>query len=187
MPNTSRKRHRTSRRTGELAFTRKEYEKLLATCGTIEDELFIKIEVSFGLRREDLVNIMIDNIDLVNNTLTYIEEKKNDRIRTVPIGANLRQVIIKYLNTIPKTQKKLFDFCGRTAYNKLQRLCDQAEIPRRPIHAMRSTCIKFCQAEKWSIEAVSELTGDSIRVIQEHYLTPSRAEMHELAADKEVI
>lgn len=147
----------------------------------------IKIGISFGLRREDLVNIMIDNIDLQNNTLTYIEEKKHDRIRTVPIGMNLRQVILKYLNTVPKTQKKLFDFCGKTAYNKLQRLCDQAEVPRRPIHTMRSTCIKFCQAAGWSVEAVSELTGDSIRVIQEHYLTPSRAEMQELATDKEVI
>lgn len=187
MPNTSRKRYRTPRRTGELAFTRKEYNKLLAACGTIEDELLIKIEVSLGLRREDVVNLMIDNIDLKDHTLTYIEAKKNDRIRTVPIGVNLQQVIVKYLNTIPKNQKKLFNFCGKTAYNKVQRLCDQAGVKRRPIHAMRSTCIKFCQAKGWPIEAVSELTGDSIRVIQEHYTTPSRAELQELAEANQVI
>jgi len=33
---------------------------------------------------------------------------------------------------------------GRTAHRKLQMYCDRARIPRRPFHALRATCIKFC-------------------------------------------
>lgn len=187
MGSPSRKKYRTPHRSGEDALTRGEYDKALVACGTLMDELILKLGVALCLRREDMVHVMIDNIDLQNNTLLYLESKKDYRIRTVPIGANLRQVIIKYLATIPPNQKKLLPICSKTAYNHFQRLCDQAGIPRRPIHALRATGIKFCQANGWSIEAVSELTGDSIRVIQKHYLTPSKAELQELAMCNEVV
>ena len=173
-------------RTGEKAFTRTEINKLLAACATLEDELLLKLGVSLGLRREDMVNVKVVDVDLTNNALSYYERKKS-RLRVVPIGGNVSQLILKYMHTIPRSQKSLFAFSGSTAYRKLQRLCDLTGVPRRPFHALRSTCVKFCQAEGWPIEAVSELTGDSIRVIQEHYLTPSHAELHELATGKEVI
>lgn len=187
MGSSSRKKYQTPHRTGEDALTRGEYAKALAACGTLMDELIIKLGVSLCLRREDLVHIMIDNIDLQNNTLTYLESKKGDRIRTVPIGANLRQVIIKYLATIPPNQKKLLHICSKTAYNHFQNICDQAGIPRRPIHALRATGIKFYQAAGWTEEQVSELTGDTIRVIREHYTTPSKAEMSAVMWENEVI
>jgi hypothetical protein len=108
-------------------------------------------------------------------------------LRREDIGNNTKQLIIKYLHTIPKNQKQLFKFSGSTAYRKLQKLCDLANIPRRPFHALRATCVKFCQNAGWTPEQVSELTGDTIRVIQEHYATPSRAEMSEVMREKEVI
>ena len=173
-------------RTGEKAFTRTEIDKLLASCATIEDELLLKLGVSLGLRREDIINIKVIDVDLNNSTISHYERKKS-RLRVVPIGDNTKQLIIKYLHTIPKNQKQLFKFSGSTAYRKLQKLCDLANIPRRPFHALRATCVKFCQNAGWTPEQVSELTGDTIRVIQEHYATPSRAEMSEVMKEKEVI
>lgn len=177
---------RTSYRIGEKAFTPNEIKKLLASCATLEDELLLKLGVSLGLRREDMVNIQVADVDLNNNLILYYEHKKA-RLRSVPIGANAKQLITKYLHTIPKNQKLLFAFSGKTAYNRLQRLCDTAGIQRRPFHALRATCVKFCQTAGWLPEQVSELTGDTIRVIQEHYATPSKAEMSEVMAEKEVI
>lgn len=173
-------------RTGEKAFTRTEVDKLLSVCATIEDELLLKLGVSLGLRREDIVNVKVIDVDLNNNTISHYERKKS-RLRVVPIGGNTKQLIIKYLHTIPKNQKQLFGFSGSTAYRKLQRLCDLAGVSRRPFHALRATCVKFCQAAGWTPEQVCELTGDTLRVIQEHYATPSRAEMSEVMNDKEVI
>jgi len=172
--------------TGQFALTHKEFGKLLQVTGTLEDELLLKMGVAFGLRREDIVNIRIADINLDEASMTYFEKKKN-RIRTVPLGANMTQLMRKYIATLPKKQKMLFAFSGSTAYRKLQRLCIKAGIPRRPFHALRSTCVKFCQHAGWTPEQVAELTGDTIRVIQEHYATPSRAEMSEVMREKEVV
>jgi integrase len=119
--------------------------------------------------------------------VTYTEKKKGDRIRTIYIGPQLRQLLNKYLKTVPKEQKRLFAFSERTAFNKLQRLCIIAGIPKRPFHSLRATCIKRCQKAGWSPEQVCDLTGDTLRVIQEHYAIPSSGEMVELAATKEII
>jgi len=93
---------------------------------------------------------------------------------------------------LSKNQEYLFSwgknqYGDRTAYRRVQDLCDRAGIPRRPFHALRATCIKFAQIAGWSPEQVAELTGDTIRVIQEHYATPSKQEMCELVREKEIV
>lgn len=164
-----------------------EYEKLCDACNSIEDEALIKFTVSTGLRREDVVNVLIDNVDTIKGSVTYAEKKKGMRIRTIYIGSKLSILLTKYLKTLPKQQKKLFNFCGKTAYNKLQNLCDIACIRRRPFHSLRATCIKRCQKLGWSPEQVMALTGDTLAVIQQHYLTPSMDEMINTAITKEII
>jgi integrase len=88
------------------------------------------------------------------------------------------------LNTIYKKRTKLFSFSGRTAYNILQHYCVAAGIPIRPFHALRATCIKFCQAAGWTPEQTAKHVDDRISTIQEHYLVPSMADMRELAIKK---
>lgn len=175
-------------KTGQKALTREEYNKVLSVCNTLEDRTLLMVAVGLGLRRADIVRIRIDNIDFKNNQLTYLEKKKRDRSRTVPLGPKLKQEIKLLINTIPKGQKTLFSFGSRQAYNRFQNLCDLAELEdrQRPFHALRATCIKFCQDADWSLEETAELVGDSIKVIQEHYTTPSKAEMAKVMREKEV-
>jgi integrase len=172
---------------GQDALTPGEYQKLCESCNSIEDEALLKFTVATGLRREDVVNVERQNLNLTTGTVIFSEKKKGGRIRTIPLGRKLCTLLIKYLKTVPKDQKLLFDFCGKTAYNKLQNLCDIAGIRRRPFHALRATCVKRCQAAGWSPEQVCNLTGDTLRVIQEHYATPSVSEMGEVAKEKEII
>ena len=157
---------------------------MLDVCGTFKEEVMLKTGVSWGLRREDFVKVKI--VDVHDTEMSHYEEKK-DRIRTVPIGKNLHSLISKYLKTIPKNQKYLFGASGSTAYRRLQELCIRAEIPRRPFHALRATCVKFHIAEGWTDMQISELTGDSIRVLREHYAVPSRSEMQEISNTREVV
>lgn len=172
-------------RTGEWALTDKQYEGILDACGSVEDECLIKFTVSTGLRRADVVRVERQNIR--NGKVTYSEKKKGGRIREIYIGPKLQQVLSKYEKTLPKDQKLLFGFSERTAYNRLQYLCDISGIDRRPFHALRATCIKRCQKAGWTPEQVVDLTGDTLRVIQEHYAIPSGEEMREVSAKKEIV
>lgn len=173
-------------RTGEKALTRKEYDAVLSVCGTLEDRVMVMLGVSLGLRRGDLVRVRAGNVDFKNHQITYLERKKGDRVRVVPIGQKLEQEIRMLIGTIPKGQDTLFSFKDRQAYNRFNSLCEKASIGPRPFHALRGTCVKFCQAAGWSPEQVAELTGDTIEVIQAHYATPSQAEMAETMRSKEV-
>jgi integrase len=175
---------------GQDALTPDEYTKICETCSSVVDETLIKFTVSTGLRREDVVNVEWRNVKFENDgvcSITFQEKKKGNRIRTIHVGQKMTNLLVKYSKTCPKDQKYLFDFCGRTAYNKLQELCDVAKIRRRPFHALRATCVKRCQAAGWTLEQVADLTGDTIRVIQGHYATPSTSEMGEVAKSKEIV
>ena len=141
--------------------------------------------VSTGLRREDLCSIKIANIDLDNKTLLFHEQKKS-RDRSIHLPDPIIILVKKFLKTIPK-RETLFSFTGRTAYRHLNYWCTVANIPERPFHALRATCIKFCQAAQWTPEQVSELTGDTIAVIQQHYSTPTYDEMRSVTSEKPII
>lgn len=172
-------------RTGQKAFTKKEFEKLMSVIGTLEDKILLLLGVNTGMRRRDITSIEIANIDLKNKKITYYEHKKR-KMRNVFISSEMAQEIRIYLQTIPKRQKTLFRFRDRTAYNKLNRLCDLAGIPNRPFHALRATCYKFAQQAGWSTAEAAEHIGDSIRVAQQHYETPSMAELQENAEKKRI-
>lgn len=177
--------------TGEYSLTPREYERILSVCNTLEEELLIKLAVGLGLRRADVSRIRIRDLDLDDATIVYYEHKKS-RLRSLPLSPALVQLLKKYTHTLPRSQEYVFPWGAstwgdRTAHRRLQSLCDRAEIPRRPFHALRATCIKRCQAAGWLPEQVARLTGDSIRVIQEHYSTPSTQEMSELVRDKEIV
>jgi integrase len=173
-------------RTGQKSLTKKEFEKLMAKIGVLEDEILILLGVNTGMRRRDITSVEISNLNLKEKSITYYENKKR-RMRTIFINSEMARKLEIYLNTLPKKQKKLFGFGDRTAYNRLNKYCVLAGIPKRPFHALRATCIKFCQSAGWSPAEVSELTGDTIRTIQEHYETPSIAEMQEAAEIKRIV
>lgn len=177
-------------RTDEYALTRKEYDKALAACQNLEDRVLIMVGCSLGLRRSDIVRLEWQNIDIrdpESASVTYQEKKKGNRIRTVPIGPRLAQELMILRNTQPKGQKTVFIFKDRQAYNRFKRVCEIAGIEVRPFHSLRATAIKFMQGAGWAPEQVCEITGDTLRTIQEHYVTPSRSELAESAREREVV
>jgi len=171
---------------GEVSFSEEEWNKLLKVVDNLEDELMLKFAVSTGLRREDLANVFIENINFEQGTLIYYERKKHKN-RVIPLQENVLKLIKIYLNNIPKKQRRLFDFTGRTAYNHLASLCDKAGIPRRPFHALRSTCAKFCLKAGWTELEVAKLLGDKIETIQTHYIVPSNSDMSEVVKKKSFV
>ncbi len=172
-------------KSGEKSLNRKEYEKLISVIDNIEDELLIKMAITTGLRREDLCGLKIKNINFTDGTLTFHESKKSVD-RQIYLTPDILILITKFLKTQDK-RENLFSFTGRTAYRHLNHWCKIAGIPGRPFHALRATCIKFCQISGWSQSEVSKLTGDSIRVIEEHYACPTDGDMREAIRTKGII
>ena len=97
-----------------------EQEKLLASLEELEDMALFQLELTTGIRREDIANINIQSIDLGNRKLSFYEQKKK-RILEVPLTPKTVQILKMFIDTKPKNAQRLFDFSGRTAYNKLQK------------------------------------------------------------------
>ena len=87
-------------KSGEKALSKKEYEKLISVIDNLGDELLIKMAVTTGLRREDLCNVRIDNINLNDGLMTFHESKKNTD-RPIYLNPEVVLLIKKYLNTQP--------------------------------------------------------------------------------------
>ncbi|MGA2913007.1 MAG: site-specific integrase [Methanoregula sp.] len=178
-------------KTGEISFTPKEIEKLISVCNTLADEIFIKLEVAVGLRREDCAHIKVKNIDFQNNTLTFYEKKK-DKTRSIPLPPQLIRLLKQYVQTIPRSQEYLFKcgkskYGGKTLYNRLQSLCSLAGIPKRPVHSLRASCAKLHLSEGWRIEAVASLLNDLPSTIEQFYSCPSDGEIRELMEKSVVV
>jgi len=46
---------------------------------------------------------------------------------------------------------------------------------------------KLCQRRGWSVEQAAKLVGDTIRVVQEHYTTPSNEELKQVVRERPII
>ncbi|MCG2825156.1 MAG: hypothetical protein L6265_01035 [Thermoplasmatales archaeon] len=71
--------------------------------------------------------------------------------------------------------------------NRFQKYLVVAGVESKPFHALRATCIKLCQRGGWSVEQAAKLVGDTIRVVQEHYTTPSNEELKQVARERPII
>lgn len=184
-------------RTGELSLTKDEVVKLLDVIDVFEHKVLFELAVSLGLRRGDIVSLKWRDVDFNSGVLTFFEHKK-DRVRHTPIPPNVLQ-LLKMLKH--QSVNKYYVFSGgsdkkfgqghlseRSAYNYFQRYLVRAGIQkvgdRRPFHCLRATCIKLCQDAGFSVEQAAKYIGDTVRVVQEHYSTPSDDEMRVVVNEK---
>jgi integrase len=169
----------------KYAFSANELQRLIAACSDQNDRVMILLGSRYGIRREDVAKIEINNIDLMNGTITYYEHKK-DKIRTIPIEADVLQEIRILLKSIPKRKYLLAWSDGSTCWRHLQELCKIAGLPApadrtgRPFHSLRGTCVKLRQAQGWNVSQVAALIGDEVATVMKHYATVTPSELSEL-------
>ena len=180
-------------KSGQKALTVPQVTKLLAVIDNLMDELLLKVAISGGIRRHDIVNILVENINFENNYLEFSEKKKRGRIKRTYLSQDVMNTITKWVKMKPKGNPYLFPGRGKnsiadkTAYNILQKYLKKADLPARPFHALRATAYKIAKAKGWSVRESAEHIGDSTRVAEEHYGTPSTEEMKSRAMDNPII
>lgn len=156
-----------------------EQELFFSVLDDYEDVALFQLELTTGIRREDISNIEKGLVDLENKQLKFWENKKK-RWHTVPLTDKTVQNLTMFIKTVPQNQKKLFNFSGRTAYNKLQRALKKAGIKKRlSFHDLRRTFIKSAKKHGLSVKAVAQIVGDTVATVQEHYENYSIEELQE--------
>ena len=160
-----------------------EEEMLIQCIETIEDLALFKLALNTGIRREDIVRIETGLVDLGNRTIKFWEEKKNNW-HTVPLAQGIIPDITRYINSLPKGQKKLFNMTGKTAYNRLQYYVKKAGINKKlAFHDLRRTFVKNAKKKGLSVKAVAQITNDKYQTIEELYANLDMEELKE-EADK---
>ena len=169
------------------SLNKREVAEFLRVIDRIDDKALFTLALTTGIRREDIVGIDLSNINWQNNTLTFWEQKK-DRFWTVPLEADTMIALKMYINTLSKGSKKLFAFTGRTAYNRLHRYMEKADIKKKiPFHALRTTFVKRSKEIGRDIKAVQQITGDSERTILKHYSEWTMDELKEIIEKKPIL
>lgn len=161
------------------SLTIQEQDIFLSVIDTYEDLALFKLELSSGIRREDIAEIDIGNVDLENRKLKFWESKKR-RWWEIPLREDVAMELERYIKTLPKGQKKLFNFCGKTAYNRLQSYLQKAGINKTiSFHDLRRTFVKTAKKKGLDMKAVSQITGDTLSTIEGYYENMDMEELRE--------
>ncbi len=146
-----------------------ELQRMLDACQTAEEKALLMLGANTGIRRRDIVEIELMNVDLDNARLSFWEHKK-DRPWSVALEPDVVQALRIYIDTLPDDQRFLFDFSGRTAYNRLQTIKERAGISKDlDFHSLRRTFVRLSKDMGRSPRFVMDQTGDTARTILENY------------------
>lgn len=182
-------------KTGEKALSPKQQEEVIAVLESYRDEVLIKLTLSLGCRRADIVRIEWSNVLFDENTIHYHERKKGDKLHTAFVSTEIMQMLKRHRRI--STGRWLFPgercnehLSGRTAYNILSRAMKKAGLIKEdgchPFHALRATCIKNSQRAGWSQQTTASHVNDDVRVIEKHYKVPSLSERKQAAMEKPI-
>lgn len=173
----------------KYALTDQEIQRCLQKCDTTEKECIILLGVSLGLRRGDMAQLKVVDVDFTNHQLHYFENKKN-RGRTAPMTDDLELCLQKHINATHAQGRQFRGYLferpsGSTMYRRFQEILDSAGIKMsndrktRPFHALRGTCYKYWQRKGMPVEQIAELLGDTLETAMKHY---GKATLSELDA-----
>jgi len=165
----------TIRYTGDVALSRDEYNKLLAAATTLEDRLMLMIGVALGLRRSDLARVRLENINFDRHELTYLEKKKKNRARSVPLPPKLETELKLFMKEQRRKHGPIFSCSDRQLWNRFAIICDTAGVKRRPIHALRSTCVSFLMEADFTVAEAAKILGDAESTVFKHYISQTSA------------
>jgi integrase len=189
---------KTPYKTGRDALTPKQVQDLLSSFDSISEKALIHLVIAIGLRRIDIVSLKRNDFNQDTGELLYYEHKKRRTRKVVIPSQDAIQSLKMHLTACRKSEwmfpsplqgKNFKDkhISDRQAYDMFNEHLDKIKVPRRPFHSLRATCIKLCESAGWKPEETAELVGDTVRVIQEHYQTPSEEQMSEIARSKPIL
>ena len=187
MPEVTKRKRLAEDSTKKESLSFDEVNQVLESCKSLKQKTLLELAVSTAIRREDIVGIELNNIDLDNRKLQFYETKKK-RYWEVPLEPKMLSSLKMYINGLPNDARYLFPseqsnakhLSGKTAYNWLQSAMADAKIDgTMDFHGLRRTFVRLSRRMGRDIKYCQEMTGDTVDTLLKHYDGWSTEEMAE--------
>ncbi|MXP42942.1 tyrosine-type recombinase/integrase [Altererythrobacter sediminis] len=161
IPSLAWKELRAKEPDGRTRFlSRDEYDRLLAVCGK-ELSLIVKVAVSTGLRKNNLLQLDWKEVDLSSGMIT-VTIKGNKR-HTIRMPANIRAA----LSTRPERKGKVFD---TTNFRKdWEAAVRKSALANFRFHDLRHTCATWMRMAGVDIADICDALGHSSVTVTMRY------------------
>ena len=128
-------------------------------------ETMFKLYIKTGCRRNELLNLNVEDIDFDRNTIT-IKKTKNGDVKIIPMDSNLRQLLLVYLDYFKYKSGPLFRgiqgnrICKQTLMNVFNKIKTKAGLPKEfKIHSFRRFFINELRKNHIDIATIQKLAG----------------------------
>ena len=122
------------------------------------DVLLVEVAISTGLRRSELANLTVEDIDFENNRL-YVKKGKGGKSRTIPL-INILVVKLSDFCSNKKATDSIFSLCAQQITHKIRFFSQKADVGIKP-HSLRHYFGTKLVERGANLRAVQELMGHS--------------------------
>ncbi len=167
---------------------------MLEPVDVLEERALLELALTTGIRREDLVSIPLEGVDLNRGAVRFFEHKKG-RNREVPVQGRALVDLRTHVRKLDRGERWLFPSprkpgahqTGRFAWNIWNKWLRRAGLDQRPFHATRATAYKLAKAKGWPVELAAAILGDTVRVAEAYYGTPTPGELAQIARERPLL
>lgn len=156
--------------------TQEQFIEMMKSTKYIKQKLIIILLYSTGIRKTELINIKIEDVDIIENKRIFIRSLKKGKNRYVP----LHSLTIKYLKVyLKQCTPKVYLFNGQSKLQysgeSVTKVCKRASGGKVHPHLLRHTFLTNV-IEKEDVFAAMELAGHKSLSSTLHYnhISPDR-------------
>lgn len=153
----------------------------------IQDQLIFLLFIDTGIRRRELINIRVENVDIDNRTI-FLTHTKTNKNRYIFLSEETGKVLEEYINLMPDLEKYLF---VNTQHPKqpitdskinwlIHKIKEDLKIPNNVSispHKFRHTYATMCLNNGADIIHVQKLLGHTTLRMTQRYLHKSYDEL----------
>ncbi len=163
--------------------TREEVKKIITVAGSLRDRVILKILARTGMRRGELRDLEVRDLDFEKRRL-YIRSGKGDKSRTVPVDSDTLQDVRFYLGERKDGKliqsnkaesislKQINEICAKTGKMARVKHPNPAKEEVNP-HLFRHSFARFMLEKGMRMEEVQKVLGhSSIKTTMDVYGTP---------------